>query len=62
MTSEQLEKKMTEKEFNRMQDLNLNINTLLDALKESTKLSKQNENEEHTTINAYLNYLEEMKQ
>lgn len=52
---------MTEEEFERMQDLNLNINTFLDALQDSARLSGQEEDEEHITISAYLDYLEEMK-
>lgn len=61
LTSEELEKMMTEEEFDRMQELGLNENTLLDALQESARLSGQEEDEEHTTISAYLDYLEEMK-
>ena len=52
---------MTEEEFERMQDLNLNINTFLDALQDSARLSGQEEDEEHITMSAYLDYLEEMK-
>lgn len=61
LTSEKLEKMMTEEEFERMQNLGLNINTFLDALQDSAKLSGQEDDEEHTTIDAYLDYLEEMK-
>ena len=61
LTSEKLEKMMTEKEFERMQNLGLNVETLLDALQDSAKLSGQEDGEEHTTIDAYLDYLEEMK-
>ena len=61
LTSKELEKMMTEKEFERMQNLGLNVETLLDALQDSAKLSGQEDDEEHTTIDAYLDYLEEMK-
>ena len=61
LTSEELEKMMTEEEFERMQNLGLNVETLLDALQDSAKLSGQEDDEEHTTIDAYLDYLEEMK-
>ena len=61
LTSEELEKMMTEEEFDRMQELGLNENTLLDALQDSARESGQEEDEEHTTISAYLDYLEEMK-
>ena len=36
-------------------------NFLLDNLKDSARLSGQDEDEEHTTISAYLDYLEEMR-
>ena len=61
LTSEELEKMMTEEEFDRMQELGLNENTLLDALQDSARESGQEEDEEHITISAYLDYLEEMK-
>lgn len=61
LTSKELEKMMTEEEFERMQNLGLNVETLLDALQDSAKLSGQEDDEEHTTIDAYLDYLEEMK-
>ena len=61
LTSKELEKMMTEEEFERMQNLGLNVETLLDALQDSAKLSRQEDDEEHTTIDAYLDYLEEMK-
>lgn len=59
---ENLEKMMTEEEYDRMQELNLEVWQLLDALKDSARLSGQDEDEEHITISAYLDYLEEMKQ
>ena len=61
LTSEELKEMMTEEEFERMQDLDLNENTLLDALQDSARLSEQEDDEEHITISAYLDYLEDMK-
>lgn len=58
----ELEKMMSSEEYDRMQDLNLESWQLLDALKDSARLSGQDDNEEHVTISAYLDYLEEMKQ
>lgn len=63
LTSEELEKMMTNEEFDRMQELGFEHTwQLLDALQESARESGQDEDEEHTTISAYLDYLEEMKQ
>ena len=63
LTSEELEKMMTNEEFDRMQDLGFEHTwQLLDALQESARESGQDEDEEHITISAYLDYLEEMKQ
>ena len=59
---EDLEKKMTEEEYERMQNLGLETWQLLDALQDSARLSGQENNEEHTTISDYLGYLEDMKQ
>ena len=61
LTSEELKEKMTEKEYERMQNLGLNENTLLDALQDSARASEQEDDEEHITIDAYLDYLEDMK-
>lgn len=59
---EDLEKKMTEEEYERMQNLGLETRQLLDALQDSARLSGQENDEEHTTISDYLDYLEDMKQ
>lgn len=59
---ENLEKMMTAEEYDKMQELNLEVWQLLDALKDSARLGEQNEDEEHITISAYLDYLEDMKQ
>lgn len=62
LTDEQLEKMMTEEQFERMYKLGFEYTwQFLDALMESARLSGQDENEEHVTIDAYLDYLEDMK-
>ena len=61
LTSEELRKMMTEEQYERMQELGLNENTLLDALQDSARASGQEDDEEHVTIDAYLDYLEDMK-
>ena len=62
MSEEELEKMMTNEEFSRMKELGLNETwQLLDALKDSARASGQEDDEEHITISAYLDYLEEMK-
>ena len=62
ITVQDLEKMMTEEEYNRMQKLNLETWQLLNLLCDSARESGQNNDEEHTTISAYLDYLEETKQ
>ena len=59
---EDLEKKMTEEEYERMRNLGLEAWQLLNALQDSARLSGQENDEEHTTISDYLDYLEDMKQ
>ena len=62
MKSEELEKIMTEEEFEKMQELGFEYTEqFLEALQESAKLSGQDENEEHVSISEYLDYLEDMK-
>ena len=62
MKSEELEKIMTEEEFERMQELGFEYTwQFLEALQESAKLSGQDEDEEHISISEYLDYLEDMK-
>ena len=62
MEAEDLERMMTEEEFNRMKKLGFEYTwQLLDLLKDSARQSGQDEDEEHTTISAYLDYLEEMR-
>lgn len=60
LTDEELEKMMTEEQFERMQNLDFEYTwQFLDALKDSARQSGQEEDEEHVTIDAYLDYLEE---
>lgn len=62
LESEDLEKMMTEEEYDRMKKLGIeNIWELLDMLKDSARNSGQSEDEEHITISAYLDYLQEMR-
>lgn len=61
LNTKELEKIMTNEEYERMQDLKLETWQLLEALQDSAKLSGQKENEEHTSITEYLEYLENMK-
>ena len=62
MEAKDLERMMTEEEFNRMKKLGFEYTwQLLDLLKDSARQSGQDEDEEHTTISAYLDYLEEMR-
>ena len=62
MKSEELEKMMTEEEFERMQKLGFEYTwQFLEALQESAKLGGQDEDEEHVSISEYLDYLEERR-
>jgi len=62
MDADDLEKMMTQEEFDRMQALGLKYTwQLLDALQDSVRTSGQSEDEEHITISAYLDYLEDMQ-
>ena len=63
LTSEELEKMMTDEEFERMKNLGFEYTwQFLDTLKDSARASEQDEDEEHVTISDYLDYLEDMKQ
>lgn len=62
MNEKDLEKIMTEQQFDKMKELGMEHTwQLLDALKDSAKQSGQEENEEHISISEYLDYLEDMK-
>lgn len=63
LTAEELEKIMTNEEFEKMQNLGFKYTwQFLDKLQESARLSEQDENEEHITISEYLEYLEEQEE
>lgn len=62
MSSEDLEKMMTEEQFSRMQNLGIEQTwQLLNAMQDGAKQSGLRDNEEYISINEYLDYLEEMK-
>ena len=62
LEAEELEKMMTQEEFERMKELGMEYTwQLLDALKDSARESGQEEDEEHISISEYLAYLEEIK-
>lgn len=62
MSADELEIMMTEEEFDRMRNLDLEYSwKLLDLLQEGARLSGLEEDEEYITINEYLEYLENMK-
>lgn len=61
LTDDELEIMMTEKEFDKMQELGFEYTwQLLDALQDSARESGQSEDEEHISISEYLDYLEDM--
>lgn len=62
MKSEELEKMMTNEEFEKMQELGFEYTEqFLEALQDSAKSSGQDENEEHVSISEYLDYLEDVR-
>jgi len=62
LTSEELERIITEEEYDKMKELNIEyVWQLLDMLQDSARQSGQDEDEEHITISAYLDYLEDMR-
>lgn len=61
LEAEELEKMMTEEEYDRMRNLNFESWQLLDMLQDSARQSGQGEDEEHITISAYLDYIKEMR-
>lgn len=61
LSSEELEKMMTEEEFERMQELGIEyVWELLDAMQDGARQSGLENEEEYITISAYLDYLEEI--
>ncbi len=62
LTEKELKEMMTEEQYDRMQELGIDEDwKLLDMLQDSARQSGQDEDEEHITIDAYLDYLEDMK-
>lgn len=62
LSDEELAKMMTDEQYDRMRALRIeHVGEFLDLLQESAIQSKQSEDEEHVTIDEYLDYLEEMK-
>ena len=56
---EELEKLMNEKQVNKMTEIGYNFRTMLDMLQDSAEMSGQADDEYHTSIDEYLDYLEE---
>ena len=62
LESEELEKMMTEEQFDKMQKLGFQYAwQLLDAIQDGARQSGMNDNEEYTTVEEYLNYIEDMR-
>lgn len=62
LESEELEKMMTEEQFDKMQELGFQYAwQLLDAIQDGARQSGMNDDEEYTTVEEYLNYIEDMR-
>lgn len=62
LESEELEKMMTEEQFDKMQKLGFQYAwQLLNAMQDGARQSGMNDDEEYTTIEEYLNYIEDMR-
>lgn len=62
LESEELEKMMTEEQFDKMQKLGFQYAwQLLDAIQDGARQSGMNDDEEYTTVEEYLNYIEDMR-
>lgn len=62
LESEELEKMMTEEQFDKMQELGFQYAwQLLDAMQDGARQSGMNDDEEYTTVEEYLNYIEDMR-
>ena len=62
LESKELEEMMTEEQFDKMQKLGLQyIWQLLDMMQDGVRQSGMNDDEEYTTIDEYLNYIEDMR-
>ena len=62
LDSKELEKMMTEEQYDKMQKLGLQYTwQLLDMMQDGVKQSNMNDDEEYTTIDEYLSYIENMR-
>lgn len=62
LDSKELEKMMTEEQYDKMQKLGLQYTwQLLDMMQDGVKQSDMNDDEEYTTIDEYLSYIENMR-
>ena len=62
LTEKELKEMMTDEQYDKMKELGIDETwKLLDMLQDSARQSGQDEDEEHITISAYLDYLEDMK-
>lgn len=62
INDDELEEMMTDEQFDRMLDLGFKYTwQFLDMLRESARLSGQKPNEKHTSIEEYLEFLEDME-
>lgn len=62
LESEELEKMMTEEQFDKMQKLGLQYTwQLLDMMQDGARQSGMNDDEEYTTVEEYLNCIEDMR-
>ena len=62
LESEELEKIMTEEQFDKMQKLGFQYTwQLLDMMQDGARQSGMNDDEEYTTVDEYLNYIEDMR-
>lgn len=62
MEAEELQRMMTDEEFNRMKELGFEYTwQLLDMMKDGVRASDMGDDEEYTTISEYLDYVDEMR-
>lgn len=62
LESKELEEIMTKEQFDKMQKLGLQYTwQLLDMMQDGVRQSGMNDDEEYTTIDEYLNYIEDMR-
>lgn len=62
LESKELEEMMTEEQFDKMQKLGLQYTwQLLDMMQDGVRQSGMKDDEEYTTIDEYLNYIEDMR-